>query len=197
MVVMGEWLTTRWYLPILGLGALMLSLLVGGLAVFERLAADAPSAVASRTWTVPLGRAEASLERGDAGAAVSAWREAHAAALRSGGWEGMVAVGDTAWRMAHAGAARSESLARARQAYLTALFRARREHSLEGALRAAVGFAELGDRDVAALALRIAEQQAGGDPAARARVRDVADRWMSAPREADRRDLKFRGGQQP
>jgi hypothetical protein len=191
-----EWLTTRWYAPLLVLGVLMVALLVGGLAVFELLAADVPSAVAPLTWSAPLSQAEAAIDRGDVATALSAWREAYAAAVRSGQWEGMVAVGDTARRLEHGPASQGDALGRARQAYLTALFRARREHSVEGALRAAVAFGELGDRDVLTLALRIAEQQAGRDPLARARVRDVANRWMG-PRDADRRDLNFRGGSQP
>jgi hypothetical protein len=194
---MREWLSTRWYTPIVALGALMLALLVAGLALFERLAAEVPSAVASHTWTTPLDRAEAALERGDALTALSAWREAHAAALRSRQWEGMIAVGNTARRLGDAAGSRREGLARARQAYLTALFRARRERSLDGALRAAVAFGELGDREVVALALRIAEQQAGRDPAAQARVRQAADRWLNRPWEADRRTLDRQGGQHP
>jgi hypothetical protein len=193
---MREWLSTRWYAPILALGGLMLTLLVMGLAVFERLAAEVPSAVASRTWTTPLGQADAAMERGDAVAARSAWREAYAAAIRSGQWEGMIAVGDASRRLGESDGLRREGLARARQAYLTALFRARREHSLDGTLRAANAFGELGDRDVVALALRIAEQQAGSDPQARARVRNVADRWVGPALEAERWNLNRRGGGQ-
>jgi hypothetical protein len=194
---MREWWSTRWYTPIIALAALLLVLLVAGLAVMEMLAAEAPSVVAPYTWTSPLSQAYAALERGDAGAAMSAWHEAHAAALRSGRWEGMLAVGDASRRLAETGGDRGDGLARARQAYLTALFRARREHSLDGLLRAAVAFGELGDRDVLAQALRLAEQQAGRDPLSRARVRTVADRWMSSPFEAEHRDPTLSGGHQP
>jgi hypothetical protein len=194
---MREWWSTRWYTPILALGALLLVLLVTGLSVMERLAADTPNAVASGAWTKPLERAEAAQARGDAATASAAWREAHAAAMRSAGWEGMLAVGDAAQRQGLMAGARGEVLARARQAYLTALFRARQEHSLDGVLQAAIAFGELGDRDVLAQALRIAEQQAGRDPLARARVRGVADRWTSPPFAAENRDPSFSGGLQP
>lgn len=193
---MREWWSTRWYAPIVALASLLLALLVAGLVVME-MVAEAPSAVGPHVWTAPLDQAEAALERGDAAAAMSAWREAQGAALRSGRWEGMIAVGDAARRLAEAGRDRADGLARARQAYLTALFRARRERSLDGLLSAAIAFGELGDRDVLAHALRMAEQQAGRDPLSRARVRTVADRWMGPPFEAEHRDPTLSGGHQP
>ena len=194
---MREWWSTRWYAPIFALAALLLVLLVAGLAVMEMLAAEAPRAVAPYAWTAALDQSDAALARGDAAAAMSAWREAQGAALRSGHWEGMIAVGDASRRLAEAGRDRSDGLARARQAYLTALLRARRERSLDGLLGAAIAFGELGDRDVLAQALRLAEQHAGRDPLSRARVRTVADRWMSPPFEAEHRDPTLSGGHQP
>lgn len=194
---MREWLSTRWYAPILLLGAMIVALLVSGIAVMERLSGEGAHAVVSPTWTTALHRAEAALEQGDTVTALSSWREAHAAAVRSGQWEGMIAVGDASRRLAEKGASRPDGLARARRAYLTALFRARREHSVEGSLRAADAFGALGDRDVLAQALRIAEQQAGRDPARRARVRAVAERWMHHSFATDSGDANFTGGHQP
>jgi hypothetical protein len=193
---MREWWSTRWYTPILALAALLLALLAGGLVVMEMFAAETPSVVAPRAWTTPLDRVDAALERGDTTAALSAWREAHAAAIRSGQWEGMIAVGDASRRVGDRGGAPYDGAARARQAYLTALLRARREKSVEGSLRAAIAFGELGDREVFAQALRIAEQQAGRDSITRARVRAVADRW-SVPQthELTGRDRHITGGQ--
>jgi hypothetical protein len=40
---MREWWVTRWYTPILALGALLLVLLIAGLAVMEVLVADPSS----------------------------------------------------------------------------------------------------------------------------------------------------------
>jgi hypothetical protein len=194
---MREWWSTRWYTPIITLAALLVVLILTGLAVMEMLAPEAVSVVAPQVWTAALDQADAALARGDAAAAMSAWREAQAAALRSGHWEGMIAVGDASRRLADAGGDRGDGLGRARQAYLTALFRARRERSLDGLLRAAIAFGELGDRDVLADALGIAEQQAGRDALSRARVRSVADRWMSPPFEAEYRDPTLSGGHQP
>jgi hypothetical protein len=194
---MREWWSTRWYAPILALAALLFVLLVAGLAAMERLAAGTQHAVAPQAWTFALEQAEVAMAQGDVDGARSAWRDAHAVALRSGQWEGMIAVGDASRRLGVGGDAQREGVARARQAYLTALLRARRERSVEGSLRAAVAFGELGDRHVLAQALRIAEQQAGRDPASRARVRAVAERWMQSPLEIDTRDPYFSGGQQP
>jgi hypothetical protein len=130
------------------------------------------------------------LGAGDGAAALSWWREAHAAALRSGQWEGMIEVGDTARRLAAGGP-------RARQAYLTALLRARPQRSLDGVLRAATAFGELGDSDVLAQALRMAEREAGLEPRAHARVRAVADRWLPMPLQSNHRDSRHPGGRLP
>jgi hypothetical protein len=192
--VMREWWSTRWYTPLLAMGALLLALLVAGVALMEMVAAEVSSAVVLDAWTVLLDRADAALARGNTAAALTAWREAQAAAVRSGQWEGMIAVGDAARRLEASGGPQRNGLALARQAYLTALFRARREHSVEGALRVAAAFGELGDRDVLAQALRVAEKQAGRDPIKRARVRAVVDRWTDAHPEADRRDPTLTGG---
>lgn len=65
----------------------------------------------------------------------------------------------------------------AREAYLSALIRARRDRSVDGAIRSAEAFRELGDRVVAEQCLHIAEQLAAGDEQARQRVREARRRW--------------------
>ncbi len=187
MVIRESW-STRWYTPLLALAGLLLVLLILALAFVEVLTADAPSTVAPYAWAAPLGRMDQALARGDSAAALTAWREAHAAAFRSVRWEGMLAVGDAARRLG------AEGRAPSRQAYLTALFRAHRHGSLEGLLDAATAFGDLGDRDVLLQALRLAEREAGRDPDKHARVRSIADRWMSPPLEAENRDSTLSGG---
>ena len=160
------------------------------LGAVEVFTAAAPGAVASRVWTTPLNRVEEALDTGDPAAALTWWREAQTAALRSGQWEAMVEVGDASKRF-------HDGTARASRAYLTALLRAQRQQSLDGVLRVATAFGELGDRDVLAQALRIAEREAGSDPRARARVQTVADRWLHRPLRTERRDSRIPGGLQP
>ena len=188
---MRESWSTRWYTPLLVLAGLLLVLLILALAVVEVLTADAPSTAAPHAWTTPLGLMDEALARGDGAAALTAWRGAHTAAFRSVRWEGMMAVGDAARRLGADGRAQS------RQSYLTALFRAHRQGSLEGLLDAATAFGDLGDRDVLLQALRLAEREAGRDPVKRARVRSIADRWMSPPLEAENRDPTLSGGHHP
>jgi len=107
-------------------------------------------------WRTHLLRVADALAQGDLANAELVWREAYAAALKSRHWEGMVAVGD-AYRVLGARAGfRKASEAKARQTYLTALFRARTEGSVEGVLRAAERFAELGDREVVEQCIRVA-----------------------------------------
>jgi hypothetical protein len=189
-VVMPEWWSTRWYTPLVLLGAGLMSLLGVALAGVEVLTAAVPRSVTPRIWTPPLAQVDRALTEGDRAAALSWWRDANAAAIRSGQWEGMIEVGDSARRL-EAGAVL------ARQAYLTALFRARQQRSLDGLLRAAAAFGELGDHEVLEHALRIAEREAGLDPRANARVTNIADRWTRIPLTTERRDPRHPGGQLP
>jgi hypothetical protein len=185
-----EWWSGRWYTPLIILAASLLGLLGAALAGVELLTTAVPKAVAPRAWTPLLARADEALAQGNDGAARAWWREAHAAAMRSGQWEGMLDVGDSARRF-------KDGRARARQAYLTALFRARHQRSLEGALGAATAFGEIGDHEVLVQALRIAEREAGHDPRAQARVRAVAERWQRPPLRSERRDPRIPGGDLP
>ena len=70
----------------------------------------------------------------------------------------------------------------ARRAYLTGLFRARGERSLAGVVRAAEGFAALGDDAVVAeaLAMAVPLAAAGGDAVARARLMALHERQAAA-----------------
>lgn len=100
-------------------------------------------------WTAPLRRVDDALKARNAQDAARALQEAHTAALGSRRWDGMVAVGDAARRIGQTtGAARAYD-ARARQAYLVALFRASHERSVDGMLRVADAFNALGDTEVA------------------------------------------------
>jgi hypothetical protein len=183
--------STRWYTPLLALAGLLLGLIILALAFVQVFTADRSDSAAPAAWIPPLGRMDEALARGDRSAAKTAWREAHAAAFRSVRWEGMIAVGDAAGRLG------AEGRPQSRQAYLAALLRAEREGSLEGLLSAATAFGRLGDRDVLDHALRLAEREAGRDPIKHARVRNIADRWLSPPLEAEHRDQTLSGGQHP
>jgi hypothetical protein len=180
----------HWYTPLLVMAAGLLALLGFALAGFELLSSTVPKAVAPRAWTPLLTRVDEALARGNETGARTWWREAHAAAMRSGQWEGMLEVGDSARRF-------RDGQPRARQAYLTALFRARHQGSLEGVLGAAARFGEIGDHEVLAQALRIAEREAGPDPRAQARVRAMAERWQRTPLRTERRDPRMPGGDLP
>jgi hypothetical protein len=105
--------------------------------------------------------------------AVRAWHDAYVTALGSRRWEGMVEVGDAYLRIGDLSGFRKESEAKARRIYMSALFQARAQGSLDGVLRVADAFLVLGDREVVYQCLRIAESLAdrGRDASARARVR--------------------------
>jgi len=193
---MTESWSTRWYTPLVVLGVAALVLMVLALAIVEVLVAAAPPVVGPASWTTPLERADEALRDGDVRQALAWWREARSVALRSQQWEGLVEVGDASRRLGARAGFRRDGEAQAREVYMTALTRARRQHSLDGMLRVAVAFGELGDHEVFVHAVRIAEHQAADDPRARERVRAVADRWMTRPLEAGT-PATIRGGLEP
>lgn len=142
-------------------------------------------------WQARLHEVDEAMARGDLVTAERQWREAYAAALKSRHWQGMVAAGDTYRALGARAGFRTTSIAKARQAYLAALFRARAEGSVEGVLRSAERFAELGDRDVVEQCIRVAHQVAARstDPQAREYVRAFTERWAADARGTNDRGL--------
>ncbi len=138
---------------------------------------------ASTDWAARLETMAEAIGHGDRAAAKVAWREAYAAAHLSRGWRGMIAVGDAALRLGRATGEPSIAERRARRVYLTALFRARREASLDGVLAAGDAFGRLGDREVVQQALAVATELAArsGDDLARRRVQVFHSHWMAVP----------------
>ena len=130
------------------------------------------------TWQARLLKVEQAIAVNDVDGAELLWRDAHAAALRSRHWEGMVAVADTYRALGAQADFLAASLAKARQTYLRALLRARREGSLAGVLIVADRFAELGDREVVERCMRVARRVAAHsrDPYADEHLRAFADR---------------------
>ena len=122
-------------------------------------------------WASHLATVDAALEKGDVPAALQAWGEAYSAALRSRRWEGYADVSDAYLRIGRVADVPGSAVPRARELYLTALFRARDTGSLDGVLRVAVAFAALGDHEVTNEVLRMARRLAPRpDPATRARL---------------------------
>lgn len=111
---------------------------------------------ADPAWPGAILKVDAALAEGDVGAAEQAWQDAYRAALGHRGWESMVAVGDAYLRVGEAAGTREVSKAKARGAYLTALYRARAQRSPEGTVRVGDAFAALGDREAADVCFRIA-----------------------------------------
>lgn len=173
---MGQPRIGRWVFP----GALAAALILGVVAVREGTASHEDSLVGDplAPWTVHLQKADEALAAKNVSAAVRAWHEAYVSALGSRRWEGMVAVGDAYLRIGQLSGSRRASEAKARELYLAALFRARNQHSVDGAIHAGEAFAALGDREAAEQCVRVAEGLAkdSGDPQARDRVRAFAER---------------------
>ena len=178
---------SRWSYTLALAAVSMLALTILALLGVEFLADHVMGADPDIAWQSQLERVEAAMARNDLAGAEILWGDAYVAAIKSRHWEGMVAAGDTYRRLGALGGFRKVSDAKAREAYLAALFRARNRGSLEGVLRAAQGFAELGDQAVVEQCIRVARSVAARswNPRADERVRIFAERWDARAREAD------------
>jgi hypothetical protein len=135
-------------------------------------------------WSDARDRVEWALATGRLEDARRAWQIAHAAALATHGWSAMLEVGDLALRLAAAGAPRGAAEADARESYVIALLRARRDNVLEGALRAADAFAAIDDAEGVEQALHVADRLASrGGTAERDSYRETAARLRARPRD--------------
>lgn len=160
---------------------LAIALLIA-LAIVEVLASRASAGEASpknvaAPWAPHIKRVDEALAQKNFSVAVRAWGDAYTAALGSRRWEGMIEVGDAYLRIGERLAYRRAFVAKAREAYLAAVFRARQQRSLDGVLRATEAFAALGDRQVVAQCLTIAKDLAGRDAQAQALVQAHASRF--------------------
>ena len=127
-------------------------------------------------WTTHLEAMDMAIAANNASAAVLSWRHAYAAALDQPGWRGLVDVAGAALRIGSIPGFKKAAESRARESYWTALFRARRQGSLNGVLDTAEAFGALGDRVMVEQCIRIAERLAvlTGDAEAADRVRLLA-----------------------
>lgn len=147
----------------------------------ERLESVTPAARTrdDRVWRAYVDVVGKELERGHVDVAVRVWHDAYGAALASGSWESMIAVGDAFMAIGRASGSARGAQMNARQAYLSALIRARRDRSVDGVIRSAEAFRGLDDRAVGEQCLHIAAQLAGGDEQAQQKVREARQRWAT------------------
>jgi hypothetical protein len=152
-------------------------LIVGGFSSFAH--AESPTRFADPALALALHRLDKALAVGNISVAERSWHDAYSAALASRRWEALIQVGDASLRIGMASRERKVGEARARQLYLSALFRARSQRSVDGVLRATEAFALLGDHAVVEQGLRMAEQLAVQIPevAALEQVRAFRARW--------------------
>lgn len=160
----------------------IVGVMVAGLAAVSSIAGARARSMDARDpeRRAALVAMDEALARQDLPAATQAWRQARELALRSRDWRAPLEAADAELRLAAAADRVREARPTTRELLLVALFRARAERSVDGALRAAEGFARLGDHDAAGLALRIAESTAVsyGDGEERARVRVAGERVL-------------------
>lgn len=169
--------------------ASMTALLVIAVLVLDLFADHALGTESQVAWRAQLRKVDAAVAGNDLADAATPWREAYAVALKSRHWEGMVAVGDAYRQLGDLGGFPRTAQAKARQTYLTAMFRARGEASVDGVLRVADRFADLGDHDVVKQCIRVARSIAtqARDPHAQQSVRAFAERWEARALEGEPR----------
>jgi hypothetical protein len=128
---------------------------------------DPKDTALTASWSRHLQAVDHALGQGDVAGARRAWENAHLAAVESLSWQGLIATGRAWLRIGGASTARPAAEPTARRAYFAALYRACRENSFDGILRAAEAFADLGDREVVEECLGLAELQVDGEEARR------------------------------
>lgn len=130
-------------------------------------------------WRAYLQVFETARAQGHRDVAVRVLYDAYGAALESRSWESMIAVGDAFMAIGRVPGNGAGARMNARQAYLSALIRARRSRSVDGALRTAAAFEDIDDRDVVEQCLYVAALLAAGDAEAERKVRDARERWAA------------------
>ena len=147
----------------------------------ERLENALPAGALAREdlWRAYLDGFEKERAQGRREVAVRILYDAYGAALESRSWESMIAVGDAFMSVGRAPGNGAGARMNARQAYLSALIRARRSASVDGALRVAAEFEEIDDGDVVEQCLYVAALLAAGDAEAQRKVQDARERWAA------------------
>ncbi len=138
---------------VLGAVAMVVGL-AGGFAGGSRVGLVLPEPL----WVERLQRVDRAVTQQDVSMAVYEWREALGAALGTQQWQPLVEVADAALRVDAMLPIPGRLQAEARRIYLSALFRARAQRSLEGVQRVAEAFERLGDAEAAAHARRVAAE---------------------------------------
>ncbi|PYO00511.1 MAG: hypothetical protein DMD91_10285 [Candidatus Rokuibacteriota bacterium] len=161
---------------------LLLVLAVPLLGALQFAAQRVQDAAPRPAWSDAIEQVNRAIARNDAGGALRAWYDAYNMARGTRAWRPLVEVGDAALKIGHFTGSPRDAAGRARDAYLIALFRARRDRDIDGLLRVAESFAKLGDHEVTLQCLAIADRvvMRSGDDAARERLRDVTER-LSRP----------------
>jgi hypothetical protein len=127
---------------------------------------EAQGVTLGAAWGGSLRRGERGFDPHDMGGG-RPWQRGPSAVVENLSWEDLIAIGDARLRTGGAAGAGPSAEPAARRVYFAALYRACREESLEGILRAAEAFAELGDGEVVDECLGLAELKADGEDARR------------------------------
>jgi hypothetical protein len=165
-----------------GLGLVVSSTLMGGAAHSAPRASEPAVVRDDRPWARHLAIADEAAAAGDVTHALAAWHDAYGAALGSRRWEGFADAGDAYLRLTRAAGVPTSGVPRARELYLSALFRARDARSLEGVLRIADAFEALGDHEVTRHAVKMAAHLAvrGASPELQRRL-STLEQHTAAP----------------
>ena len=140
---------------VLGLGLFLSVVVVTEILGMRRVPAPLVTR-APAAWAASITAVDGALAEGDVGRALLLWHPAYVDVLYNRRWEGLIEVGEARLRIERAAGFPEIGESRARELYRMALFRAKQQGSLAGVRRAAAAFDALGDREVAAQAIRMA-----------------------------------------
>jgi len=178
-----------WFGLIVAMGTaltMVTALRTSRMLVAPHAAAEAVGAETRPAWQMALDTMDRALAAGDISGAEMAWRNAYGLAIRSRQWQALLATGDGSLRIADHILVKQPERARAAEAFRSALFLARTQHSVDGVLRVAEGFARLGDEVGLIQALRIAEGLVAADQSGEARRRVLeAKQRLTSPAETN------------
>jgi hypothetical protein len=135
---------------------LLSAVVIDASSAMRRTPAAAPSVSRPAPWAESIAAVDNALAQRNISRALKAWHPAYAAALHDGRWDGLIDVGEARLRIERVSGFEKRGQEQARVLYLMALSRARQQRSAEGVLRAAAALHALGDREVAAEAIRMA-----------------------------------------
>src|SRR5262245_28323208 len=149
---------SRWHITLGVVICAVMQVVGAAVASFSRDPNGFPGDSLRPAWEQEVVQVKQALAAGDLSVAAHRWTDAYILAVRMRRWEPMSVTGDLAIELSRQDPVAEPFRENALRAYVGALFRARAEHSAEGATHIVASLRRLGDTELAAQAQRIADE---------------------------------------